>query len=293
MNALACSIDPDSRRLSIGANLGLAIYKLASGLLGGSVSLVAAGAHSFAVAIGSSVNAIGARISSRAVDPTHPYGHGKALLIGSLFAQAFLVLFAMGIVVGSALGILGREVSLPARLVGLAGAMVCAASELHLSDYFHCAGSRSESSEIMANVFENRALALSSLAAVAGIAGALLIHPVIERVSGMVVGVVLASSSLTRAMAAASCLMDRGVDARGKAAIEGIALRHQGVCGVEHVLTRHTGTSYCVDVEILVSPDLSVPQADAIAGAIRADLARSSHYEYITVLVSPSPSEAP
>ena len=279
--------------MSIGANLGLAIYKVISGLLGGSVSLVAAGAHSFAVVLGSSAHAIGVRISSRAVDPVHPYGYGKALLISSLFAHVFLVLFAMGIVVGSLLGIFGGEVSLPARLVGLAGALVCAASDLYLSDYFHGAETRSQSSGIMASAFENRAVAFSSVVAVVGIAGALLIHPVIERIAGIVVGLVLASACVMEAIEAASCLMDRGVGSRGKAAIEGIALRHSGVCGVEHVLTRHTGTSYCVDLGIQVSPELSVPQADAITAAIRADLARSSHYQYVAIFVSPSPSDGP
>lgn len=293
MNAVACSIDPDSRRLSVGANLGLAIYKVISGILGGSVSLVAAGAHSFAAVLGSTANAIGARISSRAVDPKHPYGYGKALLISSLFAHVFLVLFALGILVGSLLGILVGEVSLPARLVGLAGALVGAASDLHLSDYFRCAESRSTSSEITASASRNRAVALSSMAAVGGIAGALLIHPVIERIAAIVVGLVLASACVMEALEAASRLMDRAVGSPGTAAIERIALRHEGVCGVEHVLTRHNGTSYCVDVGIHVSPELSVQRADAITAAIRADLARTSHYEYIAISVSPSPSEVP
>lgn len=288
MRSRACSPPADSRRLGIGVNFCLAIYKIVSGLLGGSIALVAAGAHSLGVAIGGAAGALGASIASRPADPSHPYGYGKALLVCAWFAHSFLVLFGISVVIGSMMGILVGPVSLPARLVGLAGAMVCAASDLHLSDSFECGEARPRPATGVLRTFENRAATLSSVVAVAGIIGALLIHPVIDRIAGAVAGLVLASSSSSRALTAASSLMDRAAGARENAAIERIVRRHEGVREVERVLTRDSGTKYCVELGIQVAPHLSVAQADAIAAAIRADLASATRYELVAILVSPS-----
>jgi len=86
-------------RLSIFSNLFLIFIKLFAGVLSGSVSILSEAIHSGIDLIASAIAFFAVKISSRAPDEKHPYGHGKFENISGviegllIFIAAFWIIF--------------------------------------------------------------------------------------------------------------------------------------------------------------------------------------------------------
>ena len=271
--------------VSFAGNLMLAVYKLAVGFLGGSSALIADGCHSASDVIGSTCILLTTRISGRPADGDHPYGHGKAEFVGAVFVYTLLSLFSIAVIVGAILSV--RHPDRP-HLVSLLGALVSVLCNFLMYRFALCAGSRSNSPAVLADAFENRADALSSIAAVVGIGGALLLDPILDPIAAMVVGCVIFWNSIQQLREAASGLMDRGLPPDEVAEIERIALEHEGVEGVAFVLTRQTGRQFWVDLGVRLADDADVAAADAIVASLQSDLAGHPSLHRVEVFVVPS-----
>lgn len=86
-------------RLSIFSNIFLIIIKIFAGILSGSVSILSEAIHSGIDLIASAIAFFAVKISSRAPDKRHPYGHGKFENISGviegllIFIAAFWIIF--------------------------------------------------------------------------------------------------------------------------------------------------------------------------------------------------------
>ena len=80
-------------------NLTLAILKLVCGILGNAPSLVSDAAHSASDLFSTSVLLIGLRLSAKAPDEKHPYGHERFECLASIMLSGILLVtgFAIGI----------------------------------------------------------------------------------------------------------------------------------------------------------------------------------------------------
>jgi cation diffusion facilitator family transporter len=72
--------------VAFGANLAIAVAKLAAGLISGSSSMLAEAAHSFADTLNQVFLLTSLTVSRRPADPEHPFGYGKAQFFWSLLA---------------------------------------------------------------------------------------------------------------------------------------------------------------------------------------------------------------
>ncbi len=82
--------------VALAANLGIAVAKLAAGLISGSSSMLAEAAHSVADTLNQVFLLTSLKVSRRTADPDHPFGYGKAQFFWSLIAA--LSIFMAGAV---------------------------------------------------------------------------------------------------------------------------------------------------------------------------------------------------
>ena len=68
------------------ANVGIAVAKIAAGLIGGSSAMLAEGAHSVADTTNQVFLLTSLRLSRKAADDTHPFGYDKERFFWSLLA---------------------------------------------------------------------------------------------------------------------------------------------------------------------------------------------------------------
>lgn len=75
---------------ALGANLAIAIAKLAAGLLGHSAAMLAEAAHSFADTMNQVFLLISLSLGDRRPDEEHPFGYGKERFFWALLAAVFI-----------------------------------------------------------------------------------------------------------------------------------------------------------------------------------------------------------
>lgn len=290
-------IDPDRCRRcarvapwwSFAGNLTLAIHKLVVGILGGSAALVADAFHSFADVLGSSTILVSTRVASKAPDAEFPYGRGKAEFIGAVFVYVVLLFFAFGIVWEAIQSMLAADIR-PPHYVTAAGALVSVLYNYTMYKFTACAGARNNSPAIMADAFENRADALSSVAVIGGIIAARLIHPICDPIAALVVGLVIIWNCQEQLRGATQGLMDRGLPPERIDAIKEKVLGQPGVCGIAYLRTRQSGVRYWIDLGIRVPDALTVDQADRVANAVRGTVGSSPQCHYVEVYTFPGES---
>jgi len=270
-------------------NVLLTAFKLVVGFLGGSPALIADGLHSFTDIIGTSVILASTRISGREPSREFPYGHGKVEFMSSMFIYIVLVGLAIFIFVGGLLLLLAGHED-PPHLVTLLGAIVSILYNVIMYRMGQCAGVRTGSPALMANSFENRADALSSVAVCVGIVLAILVAPAADPMAAMLVGVIIFVNCLREGGKALRGLMDhRSLSPAVHQRIRAVAAAQAGVARVCFVKTRPTGTGFWLDLGIEVDPGVVVEQADDIALRVKQSLQHRSHqFSAVEVYVVPA-----
>jgi cation diffusion facilitator family transporter len=271
---------------SLVGNFSLTVYKIVVGLLGGSGALIADGLHSGTDVVGTSMILFSRRVSSQPPDEDHPYGHGKVEFMSSAFIYIVLFVVAIAITIGAIAIIMAGDLR-PPRFVTLLAAVVSVLYNVLMYQFGTCAGKKVNSPALLANAFENRADAISSVAVVLGIAAATFIHPICDPLAALVVGIVIGVNSVTELRKSFSGLMDVAVPAEVLRRIEQLAESQDGVTGIDFVKTRETGHGVWVDVGIFVPGDVDVVEADAIAKSVRTEiLSRMEDVDRVEVFVA-------
>ena len=268
-------------------NLSLTVFKVVVGILGGSKALIADGVHSFTDVIGTSVILISCRIAGRPADEGHHYRHGKADFMSSAFIYIVLLVISAGLFVGGLAAVVAWDMTRPS-FVTVLGALVSIFYNVIMYQLGTCAGRKNGSPALMANAFENRADAVSSVAVVIGIILAMTVHPVCDPLAAMIVGVIIFANCVVELRKAVGGLMDRALPAETMDRIGDVVRTQRGVREVTFVRSRSVGNRYWLDVGICVKRSLPVGRADAIADQVRAELMRrSSHIHTVEVFVTP------
>lgn len=280
--------------VSFWGNLVLAVYKLFVGVLGGSSALVADAMHSFADVVGSLGIVVATRVSAREPDEAYPYGRGKAEFLGAAFVYTVLLFFAGGISFSSIRSMLEPDLAAP-HYVTLLGAFVSVFHNIIMFQYLTCVGRRNNSPAILADAFENRADAISSVACILGIFGAMVIHPICDPIAAMVVAVVIFWNCQEQLREAVKGLMDVALSGEDYEQATRVILDTEGVLGIAFLRTRRTGARYWLDVGVEVSAPTTVAIADTVAQRIQRELGRYPfcHYTEVFVLPVDPPDDAP
>jgi cation diffusion facilitator family transporter len=275
---------------SFWGNLALATHKLVVGILGRSTALVADAIHSFGDVIGSASILVATNSSGKKPDHKFPYGRGKAEFISAVFVYVMLLFLATGIMISSLRSILSNEIS-PPHFVTAASAVVSVLYNWLMYKYTACVGQRNNSPAIMADAFENRADAISSVAVIGGIIAARLIHPILDPIGALIVCVIIFWNCQEQLREATAGLMDRGMPEDRLKVIRHVAAEQRGVLKVTFVRTRQTGVHYWVDIGVEVHASATVEQADEIAAAVQSAVSTTPQIHYVDVYVSPPSAE--
>ncbi|MDH5491153.1 MAG: cation diffusion facilitator family transporter, partial [Myxococcales bacterium] len=254
-----------------------------------STALVADAFHSFADVVGSTGIVVATKVSARAPDADYPYGRGKAEFIGAIFVYTVLLFFAAAIVISSIRSMLGDDLESP-HLMTLLGAVVSVFHNLLMFRYLTCVGKRNNSPAILADAFENRADAISSVACIGGILGAMLLHPICDPIAALLVGVVIFWNCQAQLREAGSGLLDRSMDLDDIDRIRCAVLEDERVQEVRFLRTRQTGARFWIEVGIGVAADLSIADADTLALRLRRRIERSPQCHFAQIYVLPARS---
>jgi len=273
--------------LSFGANLALAGSKLVVGLLSGSTALLADAGNTLSDVFATWVALIGIRLGQRPPDRDHPLGHGNAEAMAALAISTVIFLTGVGLAAMAIVVVVKRVYHRPDVLALWTAAASIIIKEA-LYQYTIRVAKKLNSPALISVAKDHRADALSSVAALIGIAAGRYGTNVLDPVAGILIGTFIMHMGYNTLLRNANILMatSPGPDIELKIvkALYGL----QGIKGVHAVKVQQIGSYYSVLLDITVDKKLTVEQGHFIAKDAKARVLEADpNIREITVHVDP------
>lgn len=277
--------------VSIIGNAALALLKLLAGILAHSGAMVSDAVHSASDVFSSIIVIIGVKISARAADKEHPYGHERFECVAAIVLAA--VLLVTGLLIGrSALeqvingDFSGSEAP---GILALAAAIISIVSKEAMYWYTRYYGKKLDSGALMANAWHHRSDALSSVGALIGILFARMGYRIVEPIASLVICLLILKATYDIFRDAISKMVDSGDEAMERE-IRELALQQEDVLGVDLIHTRVFGNRVYVDIEICADGSKSLVEGHAVAERVH-DVIEKSFPKVKHIMVHVNPAE--
>ncbi len=266
---------PGTRVTWIGvlANLGLFGLKWVGGVMGHSQALVADAMHSLSDLLSDFITLLGLHYARKPRDPKHPYGHGKIETLTAFGVGMILILTAVGIGYHAAQSIYFHREMRPAPIAILIAAISIVVKEL-LYRRTVAIGKRERSPSLIANAWHHRTDALSSVAALMGITGAVIfpaLH-ILDAVAALLVGMFVLRMGVLITWDGVRDLVDTSPNEETIVEMERLATEVPGVLLVHNLKARYYAKELVVDLHAEVYEDLTVADGHRIAHTIKQAL---------------------
>jgi cation diffusion facilitator family transporter len=271
------------------ANLVLVVVKGGVGLVGGSSVLVADAVHSLSDLATDVVALFSLRVAAKPPDEDHPYGHGRYETLGTAILGVILLCAAAGIT-WEASSRFGQEV-VPAGITLWVAGLSIAVKEA-LFQITIRVGRRHESPLVVANAWHQRSDALSSVAALAGIAGARMGFPILDPAAAVVVAALIAKMAVSLLAGAIREVTDTALQ-REMLRDLGAGIRQlPGVVNLHELRARRMGPRTLVDLHVQVDASTTVSDGHQVAERVRQFVFREhGGVSEVLVHIDPEPDE--
>lgn len=278
--------------VSVVGNTALSAFKLFAGAAGHSGAMLSDAIHSLSDVLTTLIAWLGVKLSRRAADRDHPYGHERLECVAALCLG--LVLLATGLGVGRA-GVetilSGRYAALaPPGAIALAAAVVSIVSKEAMYWYTRFYAKLIHSDAFLADAWHHRSDALSSVGSLLGIGGAMLGFPVLDSAASVVICLFIGKAAWDIIQDALVKMLDTSCGEEFDGRLRDYVARQGGVAGVDLLRSRMFGSRVYVDLEISVDGDTSLREAHGVAERVHRDVeAAFPQVKHIMIHVNPAP----
>ena len=275
-------------------NLLLTGVKFAAGLLGHSAAMLADAVHSLSDLLTDAIVLLFVRISSKPADRDHAFGHGKFETLATSIIGAALLIVAGGIIFSSGKALLswvdGAELPRPGTVALWAALLSILLKELTFQ-YTIRQGRKLDSPALKANAWHHRSDALSSIGALVGIGGAVLLGrrwTVLDPLASLVVAFFIIRVALRLLKQSIDELMEASLPEEVEQEILRLVNAFPDVSDPHNLRTRRIGSHYAIELHIRMDGDIPLVQAHARAHDIEQRIKeRFGPDTHITVHVEP------
>ncbi len=260
-------------QIGLVVNVGLALFKLSAGLVGQSQAMLADSMHSFSDVAATGAVYLGLRAASRPPDQCHPYGHGG---IDTLVAVGItLMLIATGLIMGlgSVRCLFGRQIAVP-KSIALYAAVASIVIKEALYRYAIKVGRLHGSPSVIANAYDHRSDAYSSVAALAGISAARLGVPFLDPIASIAIAYLIVRMSIHLLKDYINEIVHAAPAREVIEEIREVVVSVDGVRDAQNIRVHKVGPSRFLDVDVLVDGDISVTRGHEIATDVREQVRR-------------------
>lgn len=252
-------------------NVVLMILKIISGLLIRSSALIADGVHSLSDLATDLLILLGARLSSRPPDETHPYGHRKFDTIASQLIAFILIVVGFGLVFSAWTAISRKDVNYPGFLMLAVAAISVVSKEI----IFHATRKISRmthSAALYANAWHHRSDSFSSMAVLIGGAASLLGWGYADYMATIIVGIMIMGVAGKIFYDNLIELTEHSADKKSIQSIERILTRAEDISGWHALRTRSVGGELFLDCHVIVDSKLTVLESHKIIERIEEQI---------------------
>lgn len=284
--------------VGFGVNGLMSVLKIVAGIIGHSGAMIADGVHSISDFLTDIVVIACVGFSARGVDEEYRYGHGKFETFATFLIAEALLVVGVGLGWNGVKSVIaafdGEQLAQPG-LIALVMAVVSIAAKEMLFQYTNRVGKRLKSNAVIANAWHHRSDAMSSVATLVGISGAMFLGQqwrVLDPIAEILVSLFIVAVAVKLAVPAVKELLEVALPADENAKIAELIDGIDQVKAYHHLRTRHNGNAHVIDVHIKVDPQLTVTQAHDVATALENRLKANLDRVIANVHVEPYKGEA-
>lgn len=277
--------------VSIIGNVLLSGFKLFAGITGHSGAMISDAVHSLSDVVATFVAFFGVKISKRAADKAHPYGHDRIECVASLILG--LILLATGIGVGQAglKNILAgnyESLAVPG-VIALVAAVLSIVVKEAMYWYTRYYAKLINSAAFMADAWHHRSDAFSSIGSLIGIAGAMLGFPVLDSVASVIICLFILKISYDILKDALQKMLDTSCGEAYEKELTQYIASQKDVVRVDLLHSRMFGNKVYIDLEIAVDGDKSLQDAHAVAERVHSNVEKDfPDIKHIMIHVNPA-----
>jgi cation diffusion facilitator family transporter len=277
--------------ISIASNSFLIILKIVAGILTGSISLIAEAIHSTMDLIAAIIAFFSVRISDKAADEQHPFGHGKAENISGV-SEGILIFVAAGIIIYEAVQkiIFGTQLELVEIGIGLMALSIVA--NLLVSRYLSKIAKQTDSLALEA---DSKHLTTDVLTMVGVFIGLVLVRvtgwKIFDPITALVVSLLIIKAAYDITRKSFGGLMDTRLPKTEEETIKAIIKDHStALTGFHEMRTRKAGSQRFVDLHLVLPRKISLESAHEMCSHLEDDLEK--RFPNIDVTIHTEPCEA-
>lgn len=252
-------------------NVALLIFKFVAGIVGHSSAMIADAFHSLSDFLSDVIVIVFVRLAGKPEDADHSYGHGKYETLASVIVGILLCIVGFGLLVGGIDKIIeffkGKPLEAP-NYWALAAAVLSILLKEALYRYTVRYGKKLDSPALTANAWHHRSDALTSIAALAGIGGAMAFGSgwtVLDPLAAAVVSLFIIKASYSLMKPGLDELLEKALPEKECDEIEAIISSTPGVMAYHRLRTRRVGHHRAIEMHVKMSPDISLMKAHEIA----------------------------
>jgi cation diffusion facilitator family transporter len=276
--------------VTIVLNFMLTIFKFVAGILGNSLAMISDAIHSASDVFSTIIVIIGVKISAKAPDKNHEFGHERFECVAAIVLA--VVLCATGVMIGY--GGISNIVSgayksfEKPQVIALVAAIVSIVVKEGMFWYTRAAAIKADSSALRADAWHHRSDSLSSIGSLIGIVGAMFGVLILDSIASIVICLLIIKASVDIFMDAVKKMTDQACDEKTEGELRNFVLSCDGVLRVDELLTRLFGNRIYVIAEISCNKDLPLYAAHAIAEKVHSGIEQNfPQVKHITVHVNP------
>lgn len=277
--------------VSILGNVVLTIFKLFAGIVGHSSDMVSDSIHSLSDVISTLIAFWGVRMSKKAADESHPYGHERIECVASLILGLLLMVTGIGI------GKVGLQTILSGDYDTLVvpGAIALAAAVLSIVFkeamfwYTKYYAKLLDSAAFMADAWHHRSDAFSSIGSLFGIGGAMLGFPVLDSVASVIICLCILKVAYDILKDALTKMLDTSCGEAYDQKLHDYIAAQEDVIGIDVLRSRMFGNKVYVDLEIEMDGSKTLRETHAVAERIHDNVEHDfPNVKHIMIHVNPA-----
>lgn len=277
-------------------NLLLSALKLLAGIFGASAAMIADAVHSLSDLISDGVVLVMVHLGGQDADAEHDFGHGKFETFGTLLVAVLLIAVGISLCYHGIQEILYTlhstlsTIKTPSWMAFWAALISIVVKEA-LYQWTYRVGKKLDSPVVMANAWHHRTDALSSVAALIGIGGAILLGGkwvILDPIVCVLISAFIVYIAIKMMAPAVSELLDASLPEAIEHEIETITLGVEGVEDIHELKTRRSGPEMLASLHLVVDGNISVHAAHDIATAVEQALRQRFGKMQISIHIEPS-----
>jgi len=275
-------------RLSIFTALGLAILKLTTGILTGSLAVLTSAIDSLLDILMSGINLMAIHHAEQPADDQHPYGHGKFESLATIF-QALIIAASGCWIIYEAIQRMIEASPIKQTGIGIIVMLISTVASIMISRHLRKVAKETDSSALEADSLHFSMDVYTNLALLVGL---ILISrfnlPWLDPVMSLLVAIYILIESLRLLRQAMRDILDEQLPETVRHEIESLINDHKHeLFGYHNLRTRRAGSQKLIDFHLTVCKHLSVEEAHDITDYIEKKIGDEIIGTDVTIHVEP------